>query len=276
LVGGEIERNRTVARQGSAPTSAQDFVDLAESLSITDRVARAREQRRLADAAIKLDPKFARAWVVRAETSVELFWNDLSSDPAPMVADADADSARAVILDDKDPMAWVARGNALRMRGDMTAAMTSLDRAQEVDPTRLTVQLVRGFFYLDVGRPEETLKVVVKLRPIFGAQQWALAFQACAAHLLLGSYEMAIPECERAGTTADDGNALANLTAAYAMSGQLEKAAQTKARLLKVMPGFTIARYEQRFHPPLPPAAVALDKTHFVAGLRKAGVPEGR
>ena len=72
----------------------------------------------------------------------------------------------------------------------------------------------------------------------------------------------------------DDWNALANLTAAYAMRGDLDKAVQTRARLLKVMPDFTIARYEKRFHPPMPPEAIALDKAHFVAGLRRAGVPD--
>ena len=58
------------------------------------------------------------------------------------------------------------------------------------------------------------------------------------------------------------------------MRGDAAKAAKTKDRLLKVMPAFTIARYETRFDPILTPEAKALEKAHFVAGLRKAGVPE--
>ena len=92
----------------------------------------------------------------------------------------------------------VTRGNALRIRGNMTAAATAFDRAEELDPTRFYAPMVRGFFYLDIGRPEETLKSVAKLRPVLGSQNWALALQACNAHLILGSYESAIAEM-RAG-----------------------------------------------------------------------------
>jgi hypothetical protein len=57
------------------------------------------------------------------------------------------------------------------------------------------------------------------------------------------------------------------------MRGDADKAAQTKARLLKAQPAFTIGRYEAK-RVASAPAAVAKDRAPLVAGLRKAGVPE--
>jgi class 3 adenylate cyclase/tetratricopeptide (TPR) repeat protein len=254
--------------------SAEDLVDCAMGLAVSDQVANAREMRRLMDVAIKLDPNLARARIVRAAADVDIFFNDFAADAATLVAQADDDTLRAVTLDPKDSSAWVTRSNALRIRGNLAGAALALDRAEELDPTRYSVSLVRGFYYLDAGRPVETLKLVEKLRPVIGTHLWALAMQACSAHLNLGQYEQAIAECERAGTTGDDWNAVSNLAAAYAMHGDAQKAAVAKDKLLKLAPTFTIARYKARFHATVAPEAVAMDEEHYISGLRKAGVPE--
>ena len=96
---------------------------------------------------------------------------------------------------------------------------------------------------------------------------------ACRAHVALGDYDAAIAACERAAAAMEAWPLFANLTAAYAMRGDADKATQAKARLLKVQPSFTIGRYEaKRFSSD--PSAVILDREHLLAGLRKAGVPE--
>ncbi len=254
--------------------SADDLVDCAMGLSLPDPVANAREMRRLMDAAIKLDPNLPRARTMRAAADIDIFFNDFAADPAPLVAQADDDTLRAVTLDPKDSSGWVTRSNALRIRGNLPAAALALDRAEELDPTRYSVSLVRGFYYLDAGKPEETLKLVARLRPVIGAHQWALAIQACSAHVNLGAYEQAILECERAGTSGDDWNAVSNLAAAYAMAGDAEKAAKAKDKLLKLAPTFTMSRYRARFHGSVAPEAVAMDEKHYLPGLRRAGVPE--
>jgi len=254
--------------------SAEDLVDCAMGLSLPDQVANAREMRRLMDAAIKLDSNLSRARIVRAAADVDIFFNDFAADPGPLVAQADDDTLRAVTLAPKDSSAWVTRSNALRIRGNLEGAALALDRAEELDPTRYSVSLVRGFYYLDAGKPGETLKLVARLRPVIGAHLWALAVQACSAHLNLGEYELAIAECERAGTSGDDWNAVSNLAAAYAMHGDAEKAAKAKDKLMKLAPTFTIARYKARFHATIAPEAVAMDERHYIPGLRKAGVPD--
>jgi hypothetical protein len=64
-----------------------------------------------------------------------------------------------------------------------------------------------------------------------------------------------------------------DLTAAYAQTGDSARAAAAKAQLMKRAPDFTISRLEaKRFsnHP----VWVEEIRTHFITGLRKAGVPE--
>ena len=91
--------------------------------------------------------------------------------------------------------------------------------------------------------------------------------------MALGAYDEAVRECERIATASDNWYLYANLTAAHAMRGDAAKAAQAKDKLLKVVPGFTLARYDAR-HLLVVPEALAMDRAHLVAGLRKAGVPE--
>ena len=98
--------SQAVTTLGNTASSAQDLVDLAESVSIPDPVARDREKLRLADTAIKLDATLPRAWVARADANIGLFYGDLSSDPARLVADADSASSKALILDGTDAVAW--------------------------------------------------------------------------------------------------------------------------------------------------------------------------
>ncbi len=272
LLGGAIQRN--AAATGVKAAGAQDLVDQGWAVSFSDPVARAREMRRLADAAIKLDPTFARGWALRAWASYDLYYFDFSVDPAPLIADADADSLRAVTLDPRDVIGWDTRGSALRIRGNIEAASAALDRAQELDPTRIAPLFDRGWIYLDAGRPGEALKVVAKVRELRGRPNADDALLACMAHVVLGAYDSAIVECGRGETDWPVWYRDANLAAAYAMRGDTAKAAQAKNRLLKAVPGFTIARYQARFYPTSTPESIALDKAHFVAGLRKAGVPE--
>jgi hypothetical protein len=93
------------------------------------------------------------------------------------------------------------------------------------------------------------------------------------AHVGMGAYAAAIPECERTKAGDDGWVVFANLAAAYAFTGDTAKAALAKAELLKNEPKFTISNYEaHRYHPT--PKGIAMDRAHLIAGLRKAGVPE--
>ena len=263
---------RESAKISEAAASAEDLVDRAVNVPLADDVARERESRRLAAAAIKRDPNLERAYAARAVADVELYYDDFAAPARELQEEADADSLRAVTLDPSDAGAWLARSMALRTKGNMAASLSALDRGRELDPTRYSASFLLAQYYLDNGRPAETLRIVEQLRPLIGAT--FLAGESCAAYVTLGDYDRAVPECEQAAAQSDNWNWQANLTAAHAMRGDMTKAEQAKQRMLKAAPLFTLSRYEERFYPTLPPEMIAMDRATFLAGLRKAGVPE--
>jgi tetratricopeptide (TPR) repeat protein len=163
------------------------------------------------------------------------------------------------------------RGRVLGALGRFEAALEAYDRAQQLDPTRYAPTFGRGWIYFIAGRNADALKVADSLRAAtMVGESWELA---CAAHVEEGTYELAVSACERSAANNDDWLTYASLAAAYAMRGDTDKATQAKVKLLAIAPAFTISRYEaKRYY--ITPEAVARDREHMIAGLRKAGLPE--
>jgi tetratricopeptide (TPR) repeat protein len=263
---------RVVRASGEQAASAQDLLDLALAVPLQDAVANAREVRRLASAAIQRDPHLAGAWAARAEAGTMLYFTDFTADGKALQAEIDADSYRAVTLDPGDVDAWIARANALRVQGNLDGGFAALDRAEQAQPSRYFPRFVRAWLLLDAGKPQEALSIVSDLRRALGPDAGS-SLQACNAHLMLGSYEAAIAECERV-ISWDIWQVHASLAAAHAMLGHDEKANEARRRLVQAAPGFTLARYVSRFHPALAAGARDQEVAHLLPGLRKAGVPE--
>jgi adenylate cyclase len=233
-----------------------------------------REQGHLLDEAIRVDPKLARAWSQRAMYRAN-FLDELSVAPDwdKLVAEAEADSLHATELDPFDPLIWMQRGYILARIGSTDAAYAALQRAIDLDPTQIGPLGTRAFVARIQGEPEQSLKYLDIARKAIGTTTTTQEVMACAAHVGMGAYAAAIPECERAKAGNDDSYVFANLAAAYALTGDMANAAKAKDQLLKSEPKFTIGNYEaRRFHNT--PKGIAMDKAHLIAGLRKAGVPE--
>jgi adenylate cyclase len=261
------------AAGGKGPTTAQDLVVRALAVSDADPIAAAREVRRLADEAIRLDPNFAGAWAQRAGAELDLFGFDFTVDRERVLADADADSLKAVTLDPRDAVAWTIRSLALAYRGSFDAAFAANDRARTADPSRYFPDIMRIWLYVIAGKPADALKTFDAVQGSQATLDPQIYSAACSAHLLLGAYAAAIAQCERAAAGAANWYIFAHQAAAYALAGDADKAAQAKARLLKTEPMFTIARYEAK-RLSTAPEKLEQDKKYFLAGLRKAGVPE--
>jgi len=93
------------------------------------------------------------------------------------------------------------------------------------------------------------------------------------AYLSLGRYNDVIKFGERAAPLEDFYLVYLYLTAAYAQTGEMAKAARAKEQLLKLNPGYTIARYRKLQISDVPEFWQQTEE-HMFAGLRKAGVPE--
>jgi tetratricopeptide (TPR) repeat protein len=99
--------------------------------------------------------------------------------------------------------------------------------------------------------------------------------QKCKAYSYMGQYEKAIVTCEKAATLKEMLSPYIYLTAVLAQQGEMDKTASAKMRLLKLNPGFSIARFRHEAATVAPnPVWLQQAETYVIPGLRKAGIPE--
>jgi adenylate cyclase len=265
---------RRIAAEPVAATDAQSLVARANAIFTGEDRASTLDARKLYEEARERDPSLVAAWTGHMWTLNWEHWNDLAAGRNErLLAEVDRDSRRAIALDDRDPMAWFARASALAYQWQWQAAFEANDRALALDPTQFRLQLQRSMLYYLTGRAAEALREISKRNAALGAQDSNFLFFACHAHIHLGQYKEALAECGRA--VADDNNYLVyfDLAAAYAQTGDMARAAEAKAQLMKRVPDFTISRFEAKQFSNNP-IWVEEVRTRFIPGLRKAGVPK--
>ena len=264
---------RRAASESAPPMTARDLVDRANWLIFSPDRAQQREARELYDEALRRDPSLVAALLGRANWfDAEIWiWTPFTAERDPLLAAMDRDTIRALSLDDRDPDAWWVRAAALENQWRYDAAFEALDRAQALSPTQFRSR--RAELLIVTGRSREALQVLDERASIMGTMDTSFHQLACDAHVHLGNYELAIGECERAAAGDNGYQNWMRLTAAYAQTGDMTKAAAAKAELLRSMPTFTISRFEARQFSNNP-IWVKEVREHLIPGWRKAGVPE--
>jgi adenylate cyclase len=262
---------RRIAALPLDTNDAQSLVARADMIFTEEDLASTRAARKLYEQARERDPTLVAAWIGHMYTLLsEHFYDFAAGRNEALLAEIDRDSRRAVGLDDRDANAWNARKNALLWQWQWQAAFEAFDRAAALDPSGFRVPVTA---LIITGRSAEALQAIAKRNAMLGAPDPSLLFSACHAHIHLGRYKEGIDECERAVASDNDYWIYLDLTAAYAQTGDLAHATAAKSQLMKRVPDFTIARLEAK---KFSNHAVWIEeiRTHFIAGLRKAGVPE--
>jgi adenylate cyclase len=262
---------RRIAAEPVVATDARSLVARADAIFTEEDLVSTRAARTLYERARERDPTLVAAWIGHMHTLTSEHWYHFSGGrDERLLAEMDRDSRRAVELDDRDPRAWLARADALINQWRWEAAAEALDRVQALDPSRF---LSRSGLHILSGRSAEALQRIEKRNAMVGVPTSDLLFAACHAHIHLGQYEKGISECERAVAGDNFYWVYLDLTAAYAQTGDMARAAAAKTKLMQRVPDFTISRLEAKQFSNNPTWQREI-RENFISGLRKAGVPE--
>jgi len=236
-------------------------------------LAGTREALDLVNRALRVDPNFVPALTSRAKL-INLEGDvDPHQDRERIGREQDELTARAVALDQSDPSAWSWRVVALEYLGRWDAALAANAMETKLEPYEPASYINRAWLMNMTGRPAEALALVdqaLALKPDSPADAFG---SACEAHLFAGEAEAAIAACEKAASLSTDWINISFLAAAYANHGDTAKAAAAKTKMLKVVPGYTIAQLRAKRYSDHPDYQRLAEK-YWYAGLRKAGIPE--
>ena len=262
---------RRIAAEPATATDAQSLVARANAIFTSEDLTSTRAARKLYEQAIARDPTLVAAWVGHMYTlDDEHWWNFAAGRDERLIAEIDRDSRRAVALDDRDPVAWSARAEALAVQSQWQAAFEASDRALALDPSRF---LSRAGLYIRIGKVGRSL----------AADRQA---QHYGGHARIGPAVLILP-CACAPRSIRTGHrrlrargrqdnfywVYLDLVAAYAQTGDMARAEAAKAQLLKRAPDFTISRLLAKQFSSDPVWNEEI-RTRFVPGWRKAGLPD--
>lgn len=228
---------------------------------------------RYVEDAVRVDPNLAAAWNARAmlvnlERDV-----DPAHDRERMVRELDSFSERAVTLDPTDASAWSTRSMALTYLSRWDAALEAASRATKLDPLDSDDQLQEARIRVLMGRPSEAVTLAERVLKRNPASVNSVMRTTCKAHVLAGEGVAAVPACEKAAVLYNDAATLLDLIAAYAESGDLAKAGDAKAQLLRIAPGFSIEQLRRKRDSDHPDY-LALAERNLYPALRRAGIAE--
>ena len=272
----DVEKDR-VAHQSPPSLTATDLWLRGAAIDLR-RLDGAAAARKYFEKALELDPRLVGAMLFIGftyETEVDL---NPRADLDRIRKDFDELSLRAIATDRTDTRAWVLRVMANYSNDRLEEALDAIAELQRIEPNHVNARGWRGVVLIALGRSEEALAELdqgIALDPS-GRDIAFLLRQKCKAYSFLGQYEKAIPMCEKSATDRQFMYPFIYLTADYAQLGEMDKAAAAKTQLLKVAPGFTIARLGAAFAPNIArnPVWVHQAETYVIPGLRKAGIPE--
>jgi adenylate cyclase len=231
--------------------------------------------------ALSLDPRSAGAQSLLALTLTGRVLIGVSDSRAADLARADELIGRALTASHRGGFAHFVKGQVLRAQRRCDEAIPEYETALASDPNLLVALNGLGYCKLYAGSIDEVMPLVEQAfrRSPRDPQIGAWYFLIGTVHLLQSHTDEAIVWLEKA-RSADPAKPFnhSSLAAAYALSGDLERAATELAearRLIGDGSFSSIAKIEAgRSWKSLSPKTRTLAEATYIAGLRKAGVPD--
>jgi adenylate cyclase len=274
-----------VTREAARPTEHPDALDYilrgrAALLKPDSRDSYA-EAISLFEHALSLDPRSVAAQTRLAGSLSARVLIGLSDPPAADLARADELIGRALAASPRSPYVHFVKGQVLRAHNRCAEAIPEYESALASNPNFVSALNGLGWCKINMGMIDEAIPLVeqaIRLSPRDpGISAWH--FLIGTVHLLQSDTDQAIVWLEKARSDAPAKPFPPLLAAAYALGGDLDRAAGelAEARRLSGDARYfsSIAKIRTgRLWRSLSPKTRALYEATFFVGLRKAGVPE--
>jgi adenylate cyclase len=182
-----------------APKDMNAYDHMLRAFGLVLRFNRANNEEaiREAEAALDLDPSYARAHMVLAWAYLYTVWSAWTDDVEQAIERGYEAAQKAIAADRNDFWGHAALGFAELCLHHHERALSALDRALALNPNSADVRTMRGMVLNFLGRPEEGLKdIELAIRHNPHHPDWYL-IGIGRANYMLGRYEEAIPHIER-------------------------------------------------------------------------------
>ena len=220
--------------------------------------------RQLYDAALQADPLYARALAAKSRT-LNLDWRYNWVEDTSRALDEALDLAlSATRFDETDARGFGELGYVQLYRKEHDASISAYRRALLLNPNDADLMSDMADALAHSGQSEEAIALLEKamqLNPFFPDQYlWHLG----GAYYNLYRYEDAVRAIQSMQNPTEGRRVLA---ACYAQLGRLTEARHEAEKVLKAHPDFRVERWAN-----ILPDRLQSDVTHFVEGLKKAGL----
>jgi adenylate cyclase len=231
-----------VLRRAPKDMNAYDHMLRGFGLLLRFNRANNEEAIREAQAALDLDPDYARAYNLLAWAHLYSVWSAWADDIEQALERGYEAAQKAVAADRNDFFCYGALGFAELCMHRNDHALAALDRAVALNPNSADVHALRGVALNYVGRPEDGLREVeLAIRHNPYHPDWYL-LGAGRAYYFLGRYEDAIHALERVKTALPElttGRLM--LAATYVAADRQAQAEAEVASILEDNPTVTLA-----------------------------------
>jgi adenylate cyclase len=259
----------SAARAGRKPPeslAAYECILRAQALPLGDSAADT-ERKRLCETAIRLDPRYGRAfaWLAHA---IFLEWFRDMGDTNAALDRALVLAQKAVQLDENDTECKNMLGWVYLFRKSFDLAEQHMRRALELNPGDPEEHAWMGALCSFLGKPEEAVEWFAQAKRLdpFFEPVWYWHMLGIA-HFVACRYDDAIAVLSRSATMPIW--VPAYLAACHALMGRIDHAQAFAAEVVRRAPDFSLTRLAAK-EPYKRPA----DRERLLEGMRKAGLPE--
>ncbi len=225
--------------------------------------------RQLAEDAIALDPKYARAYALLATTHLNDYFMGTGKSPKDSLEKSIELLQKAITLDDTFALAHAFLGWTFSMTGQHDKAVAEGEKAVALNPNSADSHMVFGKILTFAGRYEESiteLKTAIRLNPI---PPNIYLFSLGMSYALTGQYDEAITWCEKAVRQEPNSwSAHIFMAAIYGQAGHDKEARIEAAEVMRINPKFSLEKLAKG-------STYKNQEDHertFIAPLRKAGL----